>query len=118
MSMEKKLATRTKRRTFRVKNRLKNDSQNHRIMVYRSLKNIYVQIIDDRTHHTLVSFSTAKLTERVGDKKAQAKAVGLALGRQALEQSITNVFFDRGRYKYHGRVAALADGLRESGLQF
>jgi len=89
-----------------------------RIAVFRSLKHIYAQIIDDSKHMTLVSFSTAILKDASGDKKACAHRVGLELGKLAMDKSVKDVFFDRGCYLYHGRVKALADGLREAGLNF
>jgi large subunit ribosomal protein L18 len=89
-----------------------------RVSVFRSLNHISAQIIDDAKHCTVVSFSSQNLTAAVGDKKAIAKQVGLELGKRATEKAIKDVFFDRGGYKYHGRVQALADGLRESGLNF
>ena len=82
------------------------------------MKHIYVQIIDDNAHKTLLGFSSLNLSTKAGDKKAVAKLVGMELGKLAVEKNIENVFFDRGLYLYHGRVQALADGLRESGLKF
>lgn len=120
MSIQKKIAKRTTRRTFRVRNKLRriNRSGRLRIAVYRSNKNISAQIIDDSKHVTLVSFSSRQLEKATGDKTEVAKQVGLELGKRAAEQKLGNVFFDRGHYLYHGRIKALADGLRESGLQF
>ena len=120
MSIQKKIAKRTTRRTFRVRNKLRriNRAGRLRIAVYRSNKNIPAQIIDDSKHVTLVSFSSSQIEKATGDKTAVAKQVGIELGKKALEQKLENVFFDRGQYLYHGRVKALADGLRESGLQF
>jgi large subunit ribosomal protein L18 len=89
-----------------------------RIAVFRSSKHIYAQIIDDSKHTTLVSFSTINLKDTSGDKKTSARLVGLELGKLALSKSVKDVFFDRGCYLYHGRIKALADGLREAGLNF
>lgn len=90
--------------------------------VYRSLKHIYAQIIDDEKGHTLVGVSTLnseiKDVVSYGGNVAAAKEVGKLVAKKALEQNITRVVFDRGGYKYHGRVAALADGVRENGIQF
>ena len=118
MSAQKKLIQRTKRRTFRVRNRLQNPSKRLRVSVFRSLKHIHAQIIDDVQHKTVLSFSSHQVSEKGGEKSAVAKIVGIELGKKAREQSIDRVFFDRGHYRYHGRVKALADGLRESGLVF
>lgn len=89
-----------------------------RVAVFRSLNHIYAQIIDDSVGSTIVSFSSLNLKEKKADKKTIAKEVGLQLGKLALGKSLEKVFFDRGRYLYHGRVKALAEGLREGGLKF
>ena len=118
MSLKKKLKHQRRRRLFRVRGRLLSRGVKYRVTVSRSLNHIYAQIIDDKEHKTLVSFSSLKLKKAVGDKSAVAKKVGLELGKLAKDSSIESVFFDRGSYLYHGRVHALADGLRESGLKF
>ena len=89
-----------------------------RLSVFRSLKNVYAQIIDDKSKKTLVSFSSLNLKDKSGDKKEIAKKVGLELGKLANEKSIEKILFDRGRFLYHGRIKALADGAREAGLKF
>ena len=93
-----------------------------RLTVFRSLGHIYAQVIDDSTGHTLVSASTVDgaLREKVAGlaKKDQASEVGKLLAERALVQGIRVVVFDRGGYKYHGRVKALADAAREGGLAF
>jgi large subunit ribosomal protein L18 len=90
--------------------------------VYRSLSGIYAQVIDDQAGHTLVSASTldGDLREKIkGLKKAeQAKLVGQTIAERAKSKGIQSVVFDRGGYRYGGRVKALADGAREGGLQF
>lgn len=93
-----------------------------RLAVFRSLKHIYAQIIDDENSRTLVSASTMEKSLReslrsTGDKEA-AKVVGKLLAERAIAQGITEVVFDRGGHLYHGRVAALADSAREAGLKF
>jgi large subunit ribosomal protein L18 len=93
-----------------------------RLNVYRSLKHIYVQVIDDVAGHTLVAASTKDAT-LVADlagktKREQAAVVGKAVAERAQDAGITEVVFDRGGYLYHGRVKALADGAREGGLKF
>ena len=115
---DKKIKLRTKRRGFRVRNRQTGRGVKLRVSVFRSLNHIYAQIIDDVAQTTLVSSSSMVLKDKSGDKKAIAKNVGLDLGKKALEKSVKNVFFDRGAFLYHGRVSSLAEGLRESGLQF
>jgi len=118
--MQKNVAKRETRRSFRVRNKLRliNREGRLRVTIFRSNRFITAQIIDDAQQKTLMSFSSRQLAGVEGDKSAQAKMVGIELGKQALAQSITAVLFDRGSYLYHGRVKALADGLRESGLQF
>lgn len=103
------------RRSFRVRSALKVSSL-PRISVFRSLNNIYAQLIDDVAHATLAQCSTRELKPS-GDKKAQARAVGLELAKRIKSKGIEAAKFDRGRYLYHGRLAALADGLREGGLK-
>ncbi|EKE05167.1 MAG: 50S ribosomal protein L18P [uncultured bacterium] len=87
-----------------------------RVSVFRSLKYIYAQVIDDINSTTLVSCSSLELKNLKGDKKAIANAVGKELAKRAQEKGITTAVFDRGSFLYHGRVKALAEGLREGGL--
>lgn len=94
-----------------------------RLVVYRSNKTIYGQIIDDVNHKTLISVSglTKDLkssVDKAKNKVEQSKIIGTALGEQAKKKKIKKVVFDRNGYLYHGRVKALADGARESGLEF
>ena len=122
MRLQKRISAQRDRRTNRVANRVKRDSTRPRLCVFRSLKHMYAQIIDDRAGRTLVSASTVdkQLRQEVsksGNKEAAA-AVGRILARRAIEAGITQVAFDRRSYRYHGRVAALADAARQSGLQF
>ena len=88
-----------------------------RLSVFRSSKNIYAQIIDDEKGVTLVSASSLALKLK-GNKTEVARQVGRALAEKALALGIKQVAFDRGPYKYHGRVKALAEGAREGGLEF
>lgn len=88
-----------------------------RLSVFRSLSNIYAQIIDDEKGVTLVSASSIK-SENYGGNIEAAKAVGAEVAKLALEKGIKTVVFDRSGYVYHGRVAALAEGAREGGLEF
>ena len=108
------------KRHDRVRKNLNGTPERPRLCVYRSLKNIYAQIIDDTTGKTLVSASTldADLKANYGGNKEAAKAVGLAVAKKALEANIKAVVFDRGGYVYHGRVAEVAAGAREGGLEF
>ena len=107
----------------RVRKKIQGTSAKPRLCVFRSLKHIYAQVIDDTTGTTMIAMSTE--TPAVRDRLeagmnriAQSKLVGQALGEKAKEQGILQIAFDRGGYLYHGRVKALADGVRESGLEF
>jgi large subunit ribosomal protein L18 len=110
------------RRGLRVRNRLKRDADRPRLSVFRSHQNFYVQIIDDAAGRTLVSASTQDKQLRgeikYGGNKTAAIAVGKAIAQRAIEAGIKEVVFDRREYKYHGRVAALAQAAREAGLVF
>ena len=117
MSIERKIKNGRKRRVFHVRNRLRKDTVLARISVFRSARFIYAQIIDDAQQKTLVSFSSLLIKEKT-NKIEIAKMVGKELAKKALEKGIKKVAFDRGRFLYHGRVKALADGAREAGLQF
>jgi large subunit ribosomal protein L18 len=89
-----------------------------RLNVYRSLNHIYVQVIDDAQGQTLVSASTVQAKIKTGGNVAAAKEVGKLIAERAQEKGIKKVVFDRGGYLYHGRIKALADAARESGLEF
>ncbi len=110
------------RRHRRVRSTISGTAERPRLNVFRSLKHIYSQVIDDATGQTLVSASTldrevsALLGER--NKTEQASIVGQVLARRALDKGISRVVFDRGGWAYHGRVKALADGARQEGLEF
>lgn len=117
MSVERKIRQRTQRRTLRTRKNLINAHGLPRVSVFRSLKHIYVQIIDDAAHKTLVSCSSLELENLTGDKKGVARLVGAALADRAKKVGITAVIFDRGGYLYHGRVKSLAEGLREGGIK-
>lgn len=116
MSAQKKLAKRTVRRALRTRAAMRKSSTLPRVSVFRSLNHIYAQIIDDRTKKTMVSFSSLQVETREGDKKMVAHAIGIELARRAKEHGIESAIFDRGSFLYHGRVKALAEGLREGGL--
>ncbi|MBI1308768.1 MAG: 50S ribosomal protein L18 [Proteobacteria bacterium] len=115
--------TSTERRARRTRHKLKLAAPGKlRMSVYRSNLNFAVQIIDDTKGHTLVSASTAEKKLRTGLKTTHgmdaAIAVGKAIAERASKAGITNVYFDRGSYRYTGRIKALADAARESGLKF
>ncbi len=116
-----KVASRRKR-TRRIRSQIAGNTQRHRLTVFRSNKNIYAQIIDDIRGITLVQASTMdKDFSTKSDapfNKDVAREVGKRLAARAKEKNIDKVVFDRGPYLYHGKVKALADGARESGLEF
>ena len=118
LQKEDKNKTRQKRH-LRVRNHIIGTPERPRLNVFRSLSNIYAQVIDDVKGVTLVSASTLdKEFEGYGGNIEAAKAVGKAVAEKAVAAGIKSVVFDRGGYVYHGRVAALAEGAREGGLEF
>ncbi|MCR4436246.1 MAG: 50S ribosomal protein L18 [Clostridiales bacterium] len=110
------------RKHARVRKKVKGNSERPRLNVFRSLKHIYAQIIDDTTGNTLVAASTLdealKGKIKFGGNKEAAKEVGKLIAVKAAEKGIKGVVFDRGGYIYHGRVKELAEAARESGLEF
>ena len=107
------------KRHLRVRNHIAGTAARPRLNVYRSLANIYAQVIDDVHGVTLVAASSKdKDFSGYGGNVEAAKAVGTAIAKKALGKGIENVVFDRGGYIYHGRVAALAEAAREAGLKF
>jgi len=111
------------RRAHRVRHTLKKKAHGRaRLSVFRSSKQIYVQVIDDSTGRTVAAASTLdkdlKGSLKKGSDLAAAQAVGKLVAERALQAGVTNVVFDRGGYLYHGRVKALADAAREAGLNF
>jgi large subunit ribosomal protein L18 len=105
------------------KKSIKGTLEKPRLSVFRSKNNIYAQVIDDTSANTILSSSTREKTVQDkltggGSNCSAAKIVGEVLGSRLKEKNIQKIVFDRGRYPYHGRVAALADGVRESGLKF
>ncbi len=122
---QKMLARQRWRRTRRVRNRLRGKYRlvaRPRLSVFRSHKHIYAQLIDDTRGHTLAAASTLdkELREKIayGGNQDAARAVGQLIAQRALAAGVKEVVFDRGPYKYHGRVKALADAAREAGLEF
>jgi large subunit ribosomal protein L18 len=120
--MSKEAILSRQRRHRRVRKKVTGSSERPRLNVFRSLKHIYAQIIDDDKGHTLVAASTLDPELRGKPcgltKTEQAKSVGKLLAERALARGVKQVVFDRGGYKYHGRVKALAEGSREAGLEF
>ena len=104
------------RRHLRVRKKVEGSSVRPRLVVTRSAKNTFAQLIDDTAGNTLASASTLEIRSAAGDKTAKAKQVGALLAERAVKAGISAAVFDRGGYSYHGRVAALADGAREGGL--
>lgn len=122
---EKKVEARLRRKK-RIRKKIIGTPERPRLCVYKSLKHIYAQIIDDTIGHTLVAASSLspEIREKIdelkkkGGKTEVARAVGELIAKKALEKGITKVVFDRGGFKYHGRIKALADAARAAGLQF
>ena len=111
-----------KYRHLRVRTKVVGTSTKPRLCVFRALKHIYAQLIDDSVGHTLASASSLDPETRTGEEKhskmSAAELVGTLVAKRALEKGITQVVFDRGGYKYHGRVKALAEAVRQAGLKF
>ncbi|MGI6170023.1 MAG: 50S ribosomal protein L18 [Christensenellales bacterium] len=109
-------------RHYRMRKNIKGTASRPRLNVYRSLNNIYAQLVDDEAGHTLAAASTldSELKGKVSgmSKKEAAKLVGETIGKRALEKGVAKVVFDRGGYLYTGRVAEVAAGAREAGLDF
>jgi large subunit ribosomal protein L18 len=116
----KKLSNKDKR-TLRNRKKIKSVSVNtYRISVFKSLKNISAQIIDDKMNKTLVSVSSIEKEIKANKKKKNETSilVGEILAKRAIEKKITKVYFDRGSWKYHGRIKIFADSLRKNGMEF
>ena len=121
MSATKRQAKTDRRRSYRVRNKARKTGR-PRLSIFRSNKHIYAQVIDDVSGHTVAAASTnEKELGGVGTAHADvesAKKVGEAVAKRASEKGVKEVVFDRGPYRYHGRVAAVAEGAREAGLDF
>ncbi len=103
----------------RIRRKVTGTSERPRLAVFRSLKSIYAQLIDDSTGTTIASASSLeKDADTKGGNSAAAKAVGALIAKKAKDNGITRVVFDRGGYLYHGNIKALADAAREAGLEF
>ena len=109
-----------KKRSQRIRKKLKQvNTKRFRLSVYRSTRNISAQIIDDKNHKTLVSASSGE--KKLIDKRKKSDLsnhIAVILAKRALEKKITEVYFDRGRYKYHGRIKTFAESLRKNGINF
>ncbi|MGD8320544.1 MAG: 50S ribosomal protein L18 [Gemmatimonadota bacterium] len=122
--LRKNRALQRKRRHLRVRNKIQGTAERPRLCVYRSLKNLEGQLVDDDAGRTLVGMSTLAAAlkdfqpEGQQHRVEEAHALGKLLAEKAKAQGITSVVFDRGGYKYHGRVKAFAEGAREGGLEF
>ncbi len=104
----------------RIRHRVRGIEERPRLAVFRSLKHIYAQVIDDRKGHTLAAASSGEKKAGVGNggNVAGAKQVGKLIAERAKAKGVTRVVFDRGGYLYHGRIKALADAARQAGLEF
>lgn len=116
MDAEKKVLSR-KRRHRRVRKKVTGTPERPRLAVYRSNRHIYAQVIDDFAGRTLAAASDLKDADG-GNPRERARRVGLAVAERALQVGIRKVTFDRGGFKYHGRVREVAEGAREGGLEF
>lgn len=120
--IKKNSNTRLRSKT-RIRKKISGTTQVPRLTIYRSLNQMYAQIIDDTTGTTLVAASSLskEILDEVKNTKgkiSKSKLVGSLIAKKAIEKNITNVVFDRNGYRYHGRVQAIADGAREGGLKF
>lgn len=109
-------------RHFRVRKKVSGTPDRPRLNVYKSVKHIYAQVIDDHSGSTIVSASTIdkelKKDVKTGGNMEAAKKVGVLVAKRAVDKGVKSVVFDRGGYLYHGRIKALADAAREGGLEF
>jgi large subunit ribosomal protein L18 len=114
--------TAREKRKARIRKKISGTGERPRLTVYKSLRHMYAQIVDDTTGKTLASVSTGakglKDEVKEDDKTAAAKKVGAAIAKVALEKGISQVVFDRNGFDYHGRIAAVAEAAREAGLKF
>lgn len=115
-----KKLTNNKKRQLRNRKKLKTVSNRYRVSVFKSLKNISAQIIDDKEKKTLVSASSIEKEMKANrkNKNETSTLLGEILAKRAVVKKITKVYFDRGSYKYHGRIKNFADSLRKNGLEF
>ncbi|PLX20605.1 50S ribosomal protein L18 [Candidatus Parcubacteria bacterium] len=114
---EKNKQIKKQRRHARIRAKISGTSERPRISVFKSNKGMFVQLIDDTKGFTLVSVNS-KEVKADGDKKAVSFEIGKLLAKKAVEKKISSAVFDKGSYKYHGRIESLASGAREGGLKF
>lgn len=117
--MNSKVSARQKIR-YRIRKKISGNAQKPRLSVFRSNKDIYVQLIDDANGTTIAAASSRQkdIAAQKGNKVETSKLVGEAIAKKSQELGIKNVVFDRSGYLYHGRIKAVADGAREGGLEF
>ena len=118
MATQKRLTKRRKRRAYSVRKRTQGTAERPRLSVHRTNKHLYAQFIDDEAGRTLCAASTKAMGMAYGGNVGAAKAVGEDLGKKAQELKIQSCGFDRGSSRYHGRVRAFADAVREAGVRF
>jgi large subunit ribosomal protein L18 len=122
VNKQKSINLQRTRRRYRARSKLGGTAQRPRLTVFRSHKNIFCQLVDDLSRKTIVAASTieedVKSKVKYGGNKIAAQEVGKKLAERALAAGIKSACFDRGHYKYHGRIAALADAVREAGVSF
>ncbi|MFO0809411.1 MAG: 50S ribosomal protein L18 [Gemmataceae bacterium] len=117
MKAQKRLAVTRQRKRFRVRKKVQGTAARPRLSVFRSSKHIYAQMIDDESGKTLAAASSLAKGASYGGNVAAAKAVGAKLAEAAKAAGVTAAAFDRGHYRYHGRIKALAEAVREGGIQ-
>ncbi len=113
-----KLVDRKTQNQKRTRGKLHGTKDMPRLSVHRSGKHMYAQLIDDEKHVTLLGVTEKELEKAAGTKTEKAKALGNVMAKKAIAGKVKKVVFDRGSYRYHGRVRAFAEGAREGGLQF
>lgn len=107
------------KRKLRIRAKIRKNTSRPRLAIFRSNKYIYAQIIDDQKGQTLIGVSEVNLSLKYKVSKTdKSKQLGLLIAKKATEKKINKVVFDKGQYKYHGRIKAVADGAREGGLKF
>ena len=117
MTNKQKILHRKKARMTRVRKKIRGTEERPRLTVFRSNRRIYVQIINDDAHKTLCSSSDYDLKKATGTKTEIATQVGAAIAEKAKAAKITKLCFDRGPYRYHGRIKALLEAVREQGIE-
>lgn len=115
--MQSKIVRAEKRQT-RIRAKITGTAQSPRLSVHRTNAHVYAQLIDDNKAATLIGVSEKELGKVTGTKTERAKALGILLAQKAKERKINKVVFDKGAFRYHGRVKAFAEGAREGGLEF